>query len=472
MHLAAAMDVQEPPLESQGLEPAAGAVVVEPDGRAWIVAPTGAYLGTKATFPKGKAKGLDLKATALKEVFEESGLRVELFQHLVDVTRTTSRTRYYLARRVGSDPADMGWESQAAILAPMEDLRNLLNRKTDHHVVDALEERWGEWGWWFKPQFEQDPTFEPARGGELPARQSHWIHFPLPKARVRIELDFRLGRAEAENLKLGFIPRMMEQKWFAYYYDGILYEHRSWTGFCISEIHFVHDGEGLRATWAEVNRHLRQYENKDDAEDIRLNTERIRELAHMTWEDRHAEDPFVAGLKASMEPNYLGNPKVVDGLLEPWFNVLVQSWALRWKGQDPKQVDEEASRLNRFLAEVVAGERPDYPSIGDWHSSSQLGQAVLRDFNMDPDYFADEALSYVLEEALGTVALKVRAFAKACEKDPDHPFKRGFLPSVQRLAEFTRAVLMGTATVLFPAKSLKDITYGPTPGADHGDLPE
>jgi len=111
--------------------------VVEPDGRVWVVAPTNAYLGTRATFPKGK--GTDLKATALKEVFEESGLRVELTGFLADSTRTTSRTRYYLARRVGGSPAAMGWESQAVLLVPVGQLRNVLNLSLDHPTVDALE---------------------------------------------------------------------------------------------------------------------------------------------------------------------------------------------------------------------------------------------------------------------------------------------------------------------------------------------
>ena len=120
LSLAKSFDFHEPEFDAKGMTPASGAVIVEPDGRAWLVAPSNAFGGYKVTYPKGKSKGMDMRATALKEVYEESGLQVELFDHLIDITKTGSRTRYYLARRIGGTPADMCWESQAVILAPLE----------------------------------------------------------------------------------------------------------------------------------------------------------------------------------------------------------------------------------------------------------------------------------------------------------------------------------------------------------------
>ncbi|BDU76008.1 NUDIX hydrolase [Mesoterricola sediminis] len=129
----------EPPFEAKGMKAAAGAVVVEPDGRVWVVAPSNAFGGYQATFPKGKADGMGLRATALKEVFEEAGLQVELVAHLVDVPRSTSRTRYYLARRKGGTPAAMGWESQAVHLAPPSSLKGLLHHPNDAPILEALQ---------------------------------------------------------------------------------------------------------------------------------------------------------------------------------------------------------------------------------------------------------------------------------------------------------------------------------------------
>ena len=142
---------KEPPFETMGRAAAAGAVVVEPDGRVWLVAPTNAFGGAKVTFPKGKTQGRGLRPTAVKEVLEESGLEVVLFSHLVDNTRSTSRTRYYLARRLGGNPADMDWETQAVLLAPLAEMKGLLNNPADQLVLEALLDRWGELPTWFPP---------------------------------------------------------------------------------------------------------------------------------------------------------------------------------------------------------------------------------------------------------------------------------------------------------------------------------
>jgi 8-oxo-dGTP pyrophosphatase MutT (NUDIX family) len=76
---------EDPPFENMGLQAAAGAVVVEPDGRVWLVAPTNGFGGSKVAFPKGRTNHMGLRTTALKEVYEESGLRVEILSHLIDV---------------------------------------------------------------------------------------------------------------------------------------------------------------------------------------------------------------------------------------------------------------------------------------------------------------------------------------------------------------------------------------------------
>lgn len=132
----------EPPMPSAlGKKPAAGVVTIEPDGRVWAVAPTDGYGGYATTFPKGKLDGLSPRATAIKEAFEESGLRVELTGYLCDIVRTTSVTRYYTARRVGGNPAAMGWESQAVMLVPINELRSVTTHPNDAPIISALPHR-------------------------------------------------------------------------------------------------------------------------------------------------------------------------------------------------------------------------------------------------------------------------------------------------------------------------------------------
>lgn len=124
-----------------GKKVSAGVVVVEKDGRAWIVHPTGGFGGYMATWPKGRVEsGMSLQATSVREAWEESGLKVRVTGLLGDFTRTTSVTRLYLAERMGGHPgAGMGWESQACSLAPLSALPGLLNGTADKPVLAALE---------------------------------------------------------------------------------------------------------------------------------------------------------------------------------------------------------------------------------------------------------------------------------------------------------------------------------------------
>jgi 8-oxo-dGTP pyrophosphatase MutT (NUDIX family) len=133
--------VDEPPFVlPAGKRAAAGVVVREPDGRLWLVAPSNRFGGYEATFPKGRVEpGMPLQATAIREAWEESGLLVEPTAWLGDFSRTQTYTRFYLARRVGGHPADMGWESQAVHLVTPAHAVRLLNRATDHAVLAALE---------------------------------------------------------------------------------------------------------------------------------------------------------------------------------------------------------------------------------------------------------------------------------------------------------------------------------------------
>lgn len=101
--------LEEPPLSSHGKKLAAGAIILEPDGRVWIVHPSNQFGGYQATFPKGRLDpGVSPQATAIREAFEESGLRIEILDHLGDFPRTTTHTRYYLARRAGGTPRSHG----------------------------------------------------------------------------------------------------------------------------------------------------------------------------------------------------------------------------------------------------------------------------------------------------------------------------------------------------------------------------
>lgn len=132
--------VTDEPVEAPGKKhAAAGVIAVEPDGRVWVVSPSNAFGGYDATFPKGTIEhGLSPQASAIKEAYEESGLKVEITGVLGEYERSTSMTRYYIAKRVGGSPVDCGWESQAVNLAPKKKLVDLLNKQIDREIARDL----------------------------------------------------------------------------------------------------------------------------------------------------------------------------------------------------------------------------------------------------------------------------------------------------------------------------------------------
>lgn len=121
-----------------GKKLATGVLIQEPDGRVWLAKPTNEFGGYKHTFPKGKYEPhLSLQENAIKEAYEETGLKVAITGYAGDFEGDTSLTRYYFAKRVDGTPKDHGWESEAVILAPKEKLGDFLNKQRDKDIASA-----------------------------------------------------------------------------------------------------------------------------------------------------------------------------------------------------------------------------------------------------------------------------------------------------------------------------------------------
>ena len=119
--------------------PAAGVVIEETDGRVWLVAPSNAFGGYQATFPKGRIDGhASRQASAIREAYEEAGLQVRITGFFADSNRSQSYTRYYRAQRTGGNPVLMGWESQAVHLVPKAALKDFLTHPNDLPLLALL----------------------------------------------------------------------------------------------------------------------------------------------------------------------------------------------------------------------------------------------------------------------------------------------------------------------------------------------
>lgn len=68
------------------------------------------------------------------------------------------------------------------------------------------------------------------------AHQTDWKTEPMPDETDNLHFHRIFSSEEFERVRLGLVPREMEDKWFIYYENHMLNIHRSWTGFHIYKI--------------------------------------------------------------------------------------------------------------------------------------------------------------------------------------------------------------------------------------------
>lgn len=96
------------------------------------------------------------------------------------------------------------------------------------------------------------------------AKRSDWKTQEMPEKNEPFPLEMDLTAGELALLRQGHIPQEMEDKWFLFFEEGVLYACRSWTGFCIYRIPVSPDG---RIRGGTVNRDPDQYRETDPRRD-------------------------------------------------------------------------------------------------------------------------------------------------------------------------------------------------------------
>jgi len=104
--------------------------------------------------------------------------------------------------------------------------------------------------------------------GTAIAKKSNWKTKEFSKPHT-IKVDFRFNERDFALLRFGLLPEVMEDKWFAFFEDGKLAFHSSWTGTKIYEAE-VHKRDALyEITKLKVERDVKRYTQTKDAEDVR-----------------------------------------------------------------------------------------------------------------------------------------------------------------------------------------------------------
>ena len=237
--LAAPGKFKEPALKvKSGKYPASGVVILEPDERIWVISPSNQYAGYVNTFPKGTihpGEKISLQANALKEAYEEAGLKVELLDFLVDSDRTTTTTRYYLARRICGNPAAMGWESQCVHLVPRDQLSAFVTSSKDAGILKAIDKKLP--GLIVEKRQVIKPSDSPVRLHELSEIS----------AQFSIKGDFT--DTEMARIRCGCRRHSDDDKWFIYCEGDRCYFHRASSGYLFFVVDFRRNGSNSERPW-------------------------------------------------------------------------------------------------------------------------------------------------------------------------------------------------------------------------------
>ena len=105
---------------------------------------------------------------------------------------------------------------------------------------------------------------------EPATRQSCSNSKPLPPQRAPLSFERAFTEEEYDLIRQGVIPKVMEDRWFIFLEEDVLYIHRSWTGFCIYQVSLKKDGEQYRVVEVLVNRDSSQYPATDDQFNAKL----------------------------------------------------------------------------------------------------------------------------------------------------------------------------------------------------------
>ncbi len=100
-----------------------------------------------------------------------------------------------------------------------------------------------------------------------PATKDSW-NITYMDSPNKIAFFLLINDQEFQRIKLGYIPVQMEEKWFAFFEDGCLHFHRSWTGIEIykAEIVAIDGSYVINSFWVERN--SEKYVNTNDESDI------------------------------------------------------------------------------------------------------------------------------------------------------------------------------------------------------------
>jgi hypothetical protein len=270
----------------------------------------------------------------------------------------------------------------------------------------------------------------------------------MPAKRTQIEFERVFSPQEMAQVVRGFISQVMEQKWCAYFEDGVLRLHRSWTGFEIYRLHLM-PCKSKKGHWevvkVELNRHPGQctFDEQEALEGLGF---WIRDYL-LNYGEEPAVDGFALALIEASKPNYLGSPRVLQELFKPLLDAAFDHFFLE---------DLNASVLDRCTRNIISAmtDDPLYTRM-PWHSREQLGVALISAFNLNPETQGSASLATVVERALAMVLEAIEKFASVSSNS--QVTIEQWSERLEALGHFVVQVFLGTHQLSHPGMSLNHL---------------
>lgn len=203
---------------------------------------------------------------------------------------------------------------------------------------------------------------------------------------------------------------------------------------------------------------------------------------HQAHDDKHTnintprkdnmnnDDPnesFLFAVNLAAQPNYLGNPEVVNAVLKPLFTCCLQAHGKT--GQYQNKLEH-----NHRITQIMCEDGHGYTRMPGWHTENGLGASLVKNFALNADYCAGENLSFIVSEAIAALTMAIDTIIKQLvEALPEDMGEGVNLDPNGRLTElyqFAMTTFVGTDSVYFPDKTVKDFTIAPKPNSTFQEL--
>lgn len=420
-----------------------GGVLVSARREVLLREPANHYGGYVWTFPKGKARvGETPEQAALREVHEETGYRAKVIAAIPGrfAGSTSAKTVMFLMAPLGDqerydrETARTRWVGFTTAAQLIEETVTKAGLQRDLKILDAAVR-----------------LFSALPPGDRPAvRREDWTNRPMPERRATFPLDLEYGPEAMLRIRQGFLPSVMEEKWFAWYAVDRLHLHRSWTGFTVFEIRFVPARTGWRAVEAVANRDPEQYSSNDAADCHHIPELIDGLLVHGPTEP--TEDGMIGAINLALQKNYLGDPDVVSEVTSRLFRTAIDNHSGCAKPGEPKAT-------YGWMADVLSTDDAGYTSIPGWHCLEGLGVAMIRFFDLSKEECKGKNFRYVCNQSCLAINSSIHRILEEFDRDEHAAWDTHGVKQIGEVQNFVTSVLLGTNSLYFGERTLSEFSW-------------